>query len=64
MNKLLIPCLLLLSTNLIAQLPLDIATAADGLIEVNNLETLNAMRYQLDGSGLRMTADAEQAKVS
>jgi hypothetical protein len=32
----------------------DIDADSDGLVEINNLAQLNAMRYQLDGMGLRM----------
>ena len=49
----------LLSTNLTAQSFTDIDKDDDGLIEVSNLETLNAMRYHLDGSGLKLSATAE-----
>ena len=53
--------LVLFSTNLIAQSfnDTDIDKDNDGLIEVSNIETLNAMRYQLDGSGLRWSTAAE-----
>ena len=43
----------LLSANLTAQPFTDIDKDNDGLIEVSDLETLNAMRYRLDGSGLQ-----------
>jgi hypothetical protein len=33
---------------------IDIDADGDGLVEINNLAQLNAMRYQLDGGGLRM----------
>ena len=36
----------------------DIDRDGDGLIEIYDLEGLNAMRYQLDGSGYRASADA------
>ncbi len=48
----------LLGTNLFAQTFTDIDLDDDGLIEVNDLETLNAMRYQLDGSGLQLDENA------
>ena len=50
--------LVLLSANLFAQTYTDIDLDDDGLIEVNDLETLNAMRYQLDGSGLQLSETA------
>jgi hypothetical protein len=37
----------------------DIDADSDGLIDINSLELLNAMRYQLDGTGLRITSDSE-----
>ena len=52
--------LLSLTTHLGAQPTIDIDADNDGLIEVNNLEILDAMRYQLDGSGLRINATAEK----
>ena len=52
--------LFLFTAHLNAQSSVDIDIDDDGLIEVSNLETLNAMRYQLDGSGLRINADAEK----
>ena len=61
MNKLYtIFLLLLITTQLGAQPTIDIDADDDGLIEVNNLEILDAMRYQLDGSGLRINATAEK----
>ena len=45
----------LLSANLTAQPFTDIDKDNDGLIEVSDLETLNAMRYRLDGSGLQLS---------
>ena len=45
--------LMLFSASLTAQPFTDIDKDNDGLIEVSNLETLNAMRYRLDGSGLQ-----------
>ena len=48
----------LFSTNLFAQDYVDVDLDNDGLIEVNDLETLNAMRYQLDGSGLQLSETA------
>ena len=58
MNPLIVIILLLLSTNLFAQDYVDVDLDNDGLIEVNDLETLNAMRYQLDGSGLQLDETA------
>ena len=55
MKNLFIIFLFLCTTHLGAQSPLDIDLDDDGLIDVNNLETLHAMRYQLDGSGLKMS---------
>ena len=60
MNKLYTIFLLLIATHLGAQPTIDIDADNDGLIEVNNLEILDAMRYQLDGSGLRINATAEK----
>jgi hypothetical protein len=40
----------------------DVDADSDGLIDINSLAQLNAMRYQLDGSGLRLTSDAELNK--
>ena len=37
---------------------IDIDQDGDGLIEINDLEGLNEIRYQLDGSGYRASADA------
>ncbi len=37
----------------------DADANSNGLIEINTLEQLNAMRHQLDGSGLRLTSDIE-----
>ena len=37
---------------------IDIDQDGDGLIEIYDLEGLNEMRYQLDGSGYRASADA------
>ena len=58
MKNLAIILLFLCTTHLSAQSPLDIDLDDDGLIEINDLETLNAMRYQLDGSGLKMSAES------
>ena len=58
MKTLLIILLTLLSTNLIAQTITDIDIDDDGLIEINDLDTLNAMRYQLDSSGLQLSESA------
>ncbi len=49
---------ILFSTNLLAQNYIDVDIDNDGLIEVYNMETLNAMRYQLDGSGLQLDENA------
>ncbi len=58
MNPLIVIILLLFSTNLPAQTYIDVDKDDDGLIEVYNMETLNAMRYQLDGSGLQLSETA------
>ncbi len=58
MQKYIAILLVLLSANLFAQTYIDIDLDNDGLIEVNDLETLNAMRYQLDGSGLQLDENA------
>ncbi len=58
MQKYIAILLVLLSANLFAQTYIDIDLDNDGLIEVNDLETLNAMRYQLDGSGLQLSETA------
>ena len=55
MKNLPIILFVLLSTNLTAQPFTDIDKDNDGLIEVSDLETLNAMRYRLDGSGLQLS---------
>ena len=59
MKNFLISLLVLFNTNLTAQSFTDIDKDDDGLIEISNLETLNAMRYRLDGSGLKLNATAE-----
>ena len=59
MRNLPIILFMLFSMNLTAQPLTDIDKDDDGLIEVSNLETLNAMRYRLDGSGLKLNATAE-----
>ena len=41
----------------------DIDQDDDGLIEICNLEGLNAMRYQLDGSGYKVSASATKINV-
>ena len=48
--------LMLFSASLTAQSFTDIDKDDDGLIEVSNLETLNAIRYRLDGSGLQWSS--------
>ncbi len=58
MQKYIAILLVLISTNLLAQTYTDIDLDDDGLIEINDLETLNAMRYQLDGSGLQLSESA------
>ena len=58
MNPFTVILLVLLSTNLLAQTYIDVDIDDDGLIEVYNMETLNAMRYQLDGSGLQLDETA------
>ncbi len=45
----------LFSTNIVAQTNTVIDTDRDGLIDINDLETLNAIRYQLDGTSYRTT---------
>ena len=59
MRHLFIVLLALFSTNLAAQSFTDIDKDDDGLIEVSDLETLNAVRYRLDGSGLKLSPTAE-----
>ena len=59
MKNFLVSLLVLFNTNLTAQSFTDIDKDDDGLIEISNLETLNAMRYRLDGSGLKLSATAE-----
>ena len=53
---------ILFSTNLVAQtntiVDTDVDDDDDGLIEIHDLETLNAIRYQLDGTSYRATAGA------
>ena len=56
MKSFLIIAFVLFSTNLTAQSLTDIDKDDDGLIEVSDLETLNAMRYRLDGSGLQRSS--------
>ena len=41
----------------------DIDKDDDGLIEIDTLEKLNAMRYQLDGSGYRKSEDSPKITV-
>ena len=50
------------SENIAAQEPTntDVDTDNDGLVEINTLEDLNAIRYQLDGSGYRASATAKK----
>ena len=60
MKTLLIILLVLLSTSLIAQTITDIDIDDNGLIEINDLEALNAIRYQLDGSGLQLSETAAE----
>ena len=50
----------LFSTNLIAQNIIDVDTNNNGLIEINDLVTLNAIRYQPDGSGLQLNEGARK----
>ena len=59
MRNLPIILFMLFSMNLTAQPLTDIDKDNDGLIEVSDIETLNAMRYRLDGSGLKLNATAE-----
>ena len=58
MKNLIATLFVLLGTNLFAQTFTDVDIDDDGLIEVNDLETLNAMRYQMDGSGLQLDENA------
>ena len=58
MKTLLIILLALFSTNLVAQTNTIVDTDGDGLIEINDLETLHAIRFQLDGTSHRATAKA------
>ena len=58
MKSLITILLVLLGTSLYAQTITDIDIDDDGLIEVDDLETLNAMRHQLDGSGLQLSESA------
>ena len=53
MKNFFVSLLVLFNTNLTAQSFTDIDKDNDGLIEVSDIETLNAMRYRLDGSGLQ-----------
>ena len=55
MRNFIILLFVLFSTNLTAQPLTDIDKDDDGLIEVSDIETLNAMRYRLDGSGLQLS---------
>ena len=55
---LLIILLALLSTNIVAQTNTVVDADGNGLIEINDLETLNAIRFQLDGSSYKATAGA------
>ena len=50
--------LMLFSTNIVAQTSIVVDTDGNGLIEINDLETLNAIRFQLDGASYKATADA------
>ena len=58
-TPLFIALLVLFSTNLVAQTNTVVDTDSDGFIEINDLEGLNAMRYQLDGTGYRASSDAD-----
>ena len=51
------------SQNIAVHVLRDIDEDDDGLIEVSDLETLNAMRYQPDGSGLQLSATAEKTML-
>ena len=55
---LLIILLALFSTNIVAQTNTVVDADGDGLIDINDLETLNAIRFQLDGTSYRATAGA------
>ena len=58
MKTLLIILMALLSTNLVAQTNTIVDTDGNGLIEINDLEMLSAIRFQLDGTSYRPTAEA------
>ena len=58
MKTLLIILLALFSTNLVAQTNTTVDTDGDGLIEINDLNALNAIRFQPDGTSYRATAEA------
>ena len=57
MKTLLIILLALFSTNLVAQTNTIVDTDGDGLIEINDLDALNAIRFQLDGTSYKATAE-------
>ena len=57
MKTLLIILLALFSTNLVAQTNTIVDTDGDGLIEINDLEMLNTIRFQLDGTSYKATAE-------
>ncbi len=48
----------LLSTNIAAQTNTAVDTDGNGLIDINDLETLNAIRHQPDGTSYKATAEA------
>ena len=53
---LLIILIALSSTNIVAQTNTVVDADSNGLIEINDLETLNAIRYQPDGTSYKATA--------
>ena len=55
--KTLLIILVLFSTSIVAQTNTIVDTDGDGLIEINDLETLNAIRFQLDGASYKTTTD-------
>ncbi len=57
MKSLSIILFILFSTNIVAQTNNVVDTDGNGLIEINDLETLNAIRYQMDGTSYKATAE-------
>ena len=60
MKTLLIILLALFSTNPVAQTNTIVDTDGNGLIEINDLEMLDAIRFQLDGTGYRESKTAPE----